>query len=176
LTKVAKRRNKKSPIISIIVSVDENRGIGYKSKLPWDIPKDRRWFKEKTLRHVVVMGSNTYRSIIKYLGKPLPGRINVVLSRKDIALPDDVYLANSLEDALKKAKKLEKNGEIFIIGGGSVYLPALAFADRLYITEVKGKYKADTFFPDYSDFNKVVDEKRGSDGNYNYTFKILEKG
>ena len=118
--KKAKKRSKPS-IISIIASVDEGLGIGYKNKLPWDISEDRKWFKEKTLGHVVVMGANTFRSIIGYLGKPLSGRENIVISGKGGDSYEGVHFVDSLERALKLAKKLEQNGEIFFIGGGRVY-------------------------------------------------------
>ena len=172
--KKAKKRSKPS-IISIIASVDEGLGIGYKNKLPWDISEDRKWFKEKTLGHVVVMGANTFRSIIGYLGKPLSGRENIVISGKGGDSYEGVHFVDSLERALKLAKKLEQNGEIFFIGGGRVYASAISYTKRLYLTLVAGIHKVDTLFPKYSAFDKVVYEKTGRSGKYKYTFKVLEK-
>lgn len=158
----------KTPIISLIASVDEENGIGFGGKIPWYIPEDFKWFRKNTLEHVVLMGRKTYESILKRLGKPLPGRINIVVSReKD--------LGYRLDEALKLAKKKEKRGEIFIIGGGQIYNQTIGIAERLYLTKVRGKYKADIFFPDYSDFKKEVLSRKGSSNGFDFIFKILER-
>lgn len=166
----------KTPTISIIAAVDEERGIGEENKIPWDIPDDRKWFKEKTFRHVVIMGKNTYQSILDFLGKPLPGRINIVVtSDRTLKDKDNLYFVEDIDSSLSLATKLEKNGEIFFIGGAKIYNSAMNFADRLYLALVKGKYNCDTFFPDYSDFKKTVYSKKGRNDKYKYEFKILEK-
>jgi dihydrofolate reductase len=166
----------KSPIlISSIVSVDKNRGIGKENKIPWNIPKDRKWFKEKTLGHVVIMGRNTFDSILEYLHKPLPERINIVVTNTSDEKYSDVYFVDSLEKALDLGKRLEKNGEIFFIGGGKIYSSSIKFAKRVYITEVEGNFDCDTFFPDYSDFKKEIFSQKDSDNGINFISKILER-
>lgn len=165
----------KTPKISIIASLDEENGIGFGGKIPWYIPEDFKWFRAKTLTHVVLMGSKTFESIFKRLGKPLPERINVVITKQKDFKYKGVLTADSLEKAVKLAKKKEENGEIFIIGGGQIYKQTINLADRLYLTKVKGKYGADTFFPDYKEFNKVFYSKKSESGKYNFEFRILEK-
>ncbi len=166
----------KTPTISIIAAVDEERGIGEENKIPWDIPDDRKWFKEKTFGHVVIMGKNTHQSILDFLGKPLSGRINIVVtSDKTLKNKNNLYFVEDIDSSLTLATKLEKNGEIFFIGGAKIYNSAINFADRLYLALVKGKYNCDTFFPDYSGFKKTVYSKKGRSDKYKYEFKILEK-
>lgn len=165
----------KNPIISLIASLDEENGIGFGGKIPWYIPEDLKWFKEKTMGHVVVMGSKTFESILKKLGKPLPGRINIVITRRKDFKHEGVFIAESIEEGLKLAKEKEENGEIFIIGGGQVYNQTVDLADRLYLTKVSGRYGADTFFPDYSRFSKVVFSEKSKNEKHSFEFRILEK-
>jgi dihydrofolate reductase len=164
-----------SPIISSIVSIDEMCGIGKDNKIPWNIPKDRKWFKEKTMGHVVIMGKNTFLSIVSFLGKPLPGRINIVVTNDRPEPIDGVNFIGSIEEALSLGKKLEKNGEIFFIGGATIYKSSLKYASRLYVTLVKGKYNCDTFFPDYSEFRKETFSVEDSDNGVDFVFKVLER-
>ncbi len=166
---------KSAKLISSIVSVDKNRGIGKGNKIPWNIPKDRKWFKEKTLGHVVIMGKNTFLSILGYLGKPLPGRINIVVSSSPNNPIEGVHFVASVEEGLNLGKKLEKNGEIFFIGGSRIYNDSLKYSKRLYLTMVEGSFDCDTFFPDYSDFKKEISSQKDSDNGINFTFKILER-
>lgn len=164
-----------SIVISSIVSVDEKRGIGKTNKLPWDIPKDRKWFKEKTVGHVVIMGRNTFHSIVDFLGKPLPERTNIVVTSSPDQSSKDVHFVNNIEEALELGKKLEKNGELFFIGGAKIYAASLPYVKRLYVTQIKGKFDCDALFPDYSEFKKVVFSEENSDNGFDFTFKILEK-
>ncbi len=165
----------KTSLVSIIAAIDEKRGIGKENKIPWDIPADRKWFKKKTMGHVVIMGRNTYLSIVNVLGKPLPGRINIVVTNVPSSPVEDVYFVGSIADALDLAKKLEKNGEVFFIGGESIYKQSIDLADKLYLTLIKGEFNCDTFFPDYSIFKKDVYSKKEKDDKYRYEFKILER-
>ncbi len=158
------------PIISIIVAVGENRAIGKNNGLLWNIPEDMEHFRSVTRGHAVIMGQKTFESI----GRPLPQRTNVVLTQDPDFHPDGCVIAHSVEEALTAAKKAE-NEEIFFIGGGMVYQQAIPLADRLYVTVVKGNFEADTFFPDYSMFKKVVSRRESRDENYTYTFFVLEK-
>jgi len=165
----------KTSIISLIASLDEDNGIGFKGKIPWHIREDFKWFKEKTMCHVVVMGSKTFDSIVKKLGKPLPGRTSIVVTRQKNLKYEKVLTVDSIERGIKLARKKEKNGEIFIIGGGQIYDQTINLADRLYITKVKGKYGADTFFPKYDKFKKLIYSQKSKIGNLNFEFNILEK-
>lgn len=166
---------KSSILISSIVSVDKKNGIGKGNKIPWNIPKDRKWFKEKTLGHVVIMGRNTFLSILDSLGKPLPGRINIVVSRSSGSSIEGVHFVGSIEEGMNLGRKLEKNGEIFFIGGAQIYKDSLKYTNRLYLTLVEGKFDCDTFFPDYSDFKKEIFSQKDSDNGVNFVFKILER-
>lgn len=158
------------PIVSIIAAIGSNRELGKSNKLLWHIPQDFARFKKITLKHPVIMGRTTFGSI----GKPLPGRVNIVVTRDKNFKADGVVICHSLEEAIDKAKGKD-NKEIFVIGGGQIYEQAIKFADKLYLTIVKGNFDADTFFPDYSQFTKVVYKKEGQDDNYRYTFLELEK-
>ena len=161
-------------LVSIIVAMDKNRLIGGKNKLLWHIPGELKRFKEITTGHPIIMGRKTYESI----GRVLPNRTNIVithsasLARSHLA---NLVVAKSLEEAIEQAKKSPGNEEIFIIGGGQIYEQALPLADRLYLTIVDGEYEGDTYFPDYSDFSKVIEEKNFEENNLKYKTQILEK-
>lgn len=159
-----------NPKISIICAIGENREIGKNNQLLWHISEDFKHFKRITLGHVIVMGQKTFESI----GKPLPNRTNIVLSNDESFKRDDVVISRSLDDALIKARELEKE-EIFICGGGSVYAQTIDMADKLYLTVIRGDFKADTFFPEYGEFKKIISEKESSEGRYKYKFLELEK-
>lgn len=157
--------------ISMIAAIGEgNRVLGKDNKLIWSIPEDIKFFRDATRGHTVIMGRKTFES----MGKPLPQRMNIIISRNETFHPEGVILVYSLEDALKVAKSNEKQ-EIFIIGGGKTYKEGIKFADRLYLTIVHGKYDGDAFFPDYSDFKKVVSKRESTGNGYEYTFLTLER-
>lgn len=158
------------PRLSMIVAVDETRAIGKNNQLLWHIPEDLKRFKELTTGHTVVMGENTYYSI----GKPLPNRKNIIVTlNQTLELPGCV-VTHSIEEALQQAREVEEE-EIFIIGGASIYKQLLPLVERLYLTLVQGKHEADTFFPEYDDFKKVISEEPGENGEYRYTYYILER-
>lgn len=157
--------------ISIIAAIArEDRAIGLKNQLLWHIPKDFKYFKECTAGHVIIMGENTYRSI----GRSLPDRTNIVLSLDEYFTPEGCVVVRSIEEALTKAREVEKE-EIFVIGGASIYQQFLPFADRLYLTLVDGQYEADTFFPEYPEFTRELSRREDEDGTYRFTFVILER-
>lgn len=128
-------------MISIIVAVSENMGIGKNNELLWHIPDDLKRFKKLTIGKCVIMGKKTWESLPK---RPLPGRKNIVLTDDPDELFDSAFTAYSVEDALEKSVNEE---EIFIIGGGSVYSQFMPLADRLYITHIHKETDADIFFP-----------------------------
>lgn len=161
---------KKSRISIICAIAVSNNGIGKDNKLLWNIPEDLKHFKEITSGHPVIMGLNTYNSI----GRPLPGRTNIVLAPLEAKI-DGCQIVDSLDDAIKLASEIDKI-EIFIIGGGMVYAESIKIADRLYLTLVEGEYTADTFFPNYREFNKVIEESElQKTDNYIYRYVTLEK-
>ena len=159
-----------TPRISIIAAVGQNRELGKKNGLIWRIGADLRRVKEITMGHPIIMGWNTYQSI----GRPLPGRTNIVLSFRPMKIGGCV-VATSLEEALTKAKEVEQE-EIFIFGGASVYKEAIGITDRLYLTRIEATdADADAFFPDYSEFSKVLDEENHSEYVPPYTWLTLER-
>lgn len=147
-----------------------NRALGKDNKLIYHIHEDLQRFKKITSGHIVIMGRKTFQSI----GKVLPNRINIVITRTPNFYEDNVVVTHSLDEALRLAE-LKEESKVFIIGGGQIYKEAIKKADKLYLTIVEGNPEADTFFPDYSEFKKVVfEEKHESDG-LKYKFLDLER-
>ncbi|MBI3147102.1 MAG: dihydrofolate reductase [Betaproteobacteria bacterium] len=131
-----------SPPLAIIAAVAADRGIGYANHLPWRLPEDLRHFKALTLGHRVVMGRKTWES----LGRPLPGRENVVVSRQAEYEAPGALVVPDLAAALALPGAV---GEAFCIGGAELYRNALPWARRLYLTEIDQRFPADTYFPDF---------------------------
>jgi len=160
----------KYQMISIIAIVGKNRAIGRNNQLLWDIPEDLRYFKEKTRGKTVVMGRQTFISI----GKPLPGRSNIVATLDSAFQAEGVKISHSLEELLRKAQKYPE--EIFVIGGSQIYTQSLPYAEKLYLTLVEDSpTDADAFFPDYSEFSKEISREEHDDGKYKFTFLELTK-
>ncbi len=157
------------PRISIIVAMGKNREIGLSNSLPWEIAGDLKHFKEKTLGKPVIMGQKTFESI----GKPLPGRMNIVLSRDEEFNCSGCLKAESVDDALDKAGEAE---EVMIAGGESVYRQFLPLADRIYLTLIDADFEGDAFFPEYDTSEWIEKEKQEMEGDgYKYSFIVLEK-
>jgi dihydrofolate reductase len=161
-------------MISIIAAMDGKRGIGKDGGIPWHIPEDFKRFKKITLGHPMIMGRRTFESI----GRILPGRVHIVITRdiKNKIEVEGLEWTDSLESAVKFAKKQKGSDEIFVIGGGQIYKEALekGLVDKLYLTRINGDYRADTFFPDYTEF-KITNEKEYISKEYKYKFIELEK-
>ena len=138
----------KKIILSHIVAVSQNNVIGLKNKLPWHIPEDLKYFYSTTKNKALIMGRKTFQS----LGKSLPNRLNVVLTKNKGFKADGAVVFASFDEALKycqKDKILEKYGkEIFITGGGEIYKQSLPLMDRLYITRINKEYEGDAFYPE----------------------------
>jgi dihydrofolate reductase len=131
------------PCVSLIVAMARNRVIGINNTLPWHLPADLKHFRALTMGHHIVMGRKTWESI----GKPLPGRTSVVVTRNpDYAAPG-VIVVNSLQAAIAACNN---EPEIFVIGGAALYRQAIAFADRIYLTEIAADIPGDAFFPEFS--------------------------
>lgn len=158
------------PKISLIAAISENRAIGKNNELLWRIPDDMRRFKELTTGHPIIMGRKTYESI----GKPLPNRTNIIITRnKDYSAPGCI-VTNSLHEAIEKAGEIEQS-EIFIIGGGEIYKEGLKLTDKLYLTLIHEEKEGDIYFPDYSEFKKEVSREEREQNGLKYTWLELEK-
>ncbi len=173
--------------ISIIVAMAENRVIGQGGELPWYLPADLKHFKKLTLGQVVIMGRKTHESIVRRLGKPLPKRRSLVLSRDSgysgggqmqHRPAPGVEVASSLEQALELAvvDGASKEREIFVIGGAAVFAEALPLAVRLYLTRVHAEIEGDVFFPEFDDDAWVLisNERHEADTRhaYPYSFQV----
>jgi dihydrofolate reductase len=155
--------------ISLIAALDENSAIGRKGQLPWHLPDDLRWFKELTLGKFVLMGYNTAVSV----GRALPGRTNLVLTRKHEAPFPGQVTVRSLEEGLARAS----GTGLMVIGGGEVYKAALPKAQRLYLTWVNAAVDgADTFFPGvhFSDWTELSRSHHKKDADHAYDFDMVE--
>lgn len=165
----------KKPRISMIAAIGENRELGKDNKLLFDIPEDMKFFRETTRGKPVIMGRKTAEHLVEFYTKgPLPGRKNIVVTRNADYKLDGFTVTSDIEHALEIAKN-ENTEEIFIIGGGEIYKLGLPFVERLYLTIVNGTYDADVFFPEYSEFTKVIDSRKSSNEKFNYEFLTLKK-
>ena len=166
-------------IVSLVVAMDEKRGIGLHNRLPWRLSADLKNFKAVTMGHSLIMGRKTYETI----GRALPGRKTILLSRQPHYRPencpaDACQVASSLDEALRFAAASAED-EAFIIGGGEVFEQALPAADRIYLTQVHTRGPADVFFPPYEHlgwveterFDQPADEKN----EHAFTFRLLER-
>ncbi len=159
------------PKISMIAAIGaRTRALGHNNDLLWHLSDDLKRFKKITLRHSIIMGSNTFESI----GRPLPNRKNIVLSHDPAYKAEGVFVVHSIEDALRFGSK-EPTDEIFIIGGGQVFKAMLAQTDKLYLTLVDDDAKGDVYFPPYGMFTKKVFEEKHLDSNPPYTYVELER-
>lgn len=158
--------------ISGIAIISKNRGLGADNHLLFHIPGELPRFKAITTGHPVIMGRKTYESI----GRLLPNRTNIIITRDKEYAVTGAEMAATLEDAIELAKKAPGNDEAFILGGGQIFEIALPIIDRLYLTIVDAEVPADVFFPQYeSEFTKVVEQQKMTDWDYPYTFLTLEK-
>jgi len=164
--------NVEKPIISAIAAIGQNRELGKNGKIPWHIPEDFAYFKKITSGHPVIMGRKTFESI----GKPLSDRTNIIVTRNTDFKAAGCIVVDSIEKAIEEAGKHpafsagKDQEEIFVIGGGEIYKQAMPYIDKLYLTVVKGSFEADTFFPDYSEFDKVLKREDMDNGKHQFSF------
>jgi len=159
-------------IISIIAAMDRNRGIGVDNKLPWRLSADLKRFRELTMGHHIIVGRKTFESI----GRPLPGRRMIVVTRDGNYKAEGCDVAHSVEDAINLARERGES-ELFICGGGEIYSQSIGIADRMYLTFVDAEVAADTFFPEFDQrewseresFYQPADEKN----QYAFKFKLM---
>jgi dihydrofolate reductase len=164
--------------IALIAAVAENNCIGIHNKLPWYLPEDLKYFKAATTGKAIIMGRNTYDS----LGRPLPNRSNIVITRNpQFSAPEGVRIAHSLDDALKIAEAIahiQGHDEVVVIGGAQIYAEALPRADRLYLTEVKKTVEGDAFFPQWNkaDWQEIARENHHYEPTaLDYSFVVYER-
>ncbi len=159
-------------MISLIAALAADRVIGMENAMPWDLPADLAWFKRNTLNKPVIMGRLTWESI----GRPLPGRLNIVVSSQSGENAQGVTWVSSLEEAIAAAGDVE---EVMVIGGGRIYEQMLDRADRLYLTHIDAEVEGDTHFPDYEpdEWQSVFSEFHDADekNSHSYCFEILER-
>jgi dihydrofolate reductase len=154
-------------MITIITAMTKKgKVIGKNNWLPWEIPEELNMFRALTLNSTVIMGRKTYDSV----GRPMPKRNNIVLSRNPNLKDQRVEWATSIEDALQKAKKYNK--EIFIIGGNKVYELGIPFSNKMYISFIKEEYDGDTYFPEW---NKDEWEIEKSEDHKEFEFFIFKR-
>jgi dihydrofolate reductase len=162
--------------ISLIAAIGATtRALGKNNTLLWHLPEDLKYFRDTTRGHAVIMGRKTYESI----GKPLPNRTNIVVTRTATYKAEGCKVVTSLDDALKYAKALTNSGadEVFVIGGADIYTQALPHAERLYLTLVDDPGEgADVFFPEYEkEFTKVIAEETSESGGMKFRRVTLER-
>lgn len=160
-------------MITLVVAMGLNREIGVDNKLPWHLPKDLKHFKEITSGHPIIMGRKTYESI----GKPLPNRTNIVISRKKDWFEEGILIVGSIKEAIKFGQKIDE--DIFIIGGGNIFEQTMDIADKLEVTEIKTNIEADTFFPKidpkiWTKTDEVCYEK-DEKNNFDFCFQTFQR-
>ena len=164
---------------ALIVAMSRNRVIGRNNALPWYLPGDLRYFKQVTMGKPILMGRKTWESI----GRPLPGRMNVVISRDhQWQAPAGTVCEHSLADGFKRATaqaELEGGDEVMVIGGGEIYAAALPDIDRMYVTRVHAEIEGDAFFPEvnWEQWEEIGREDfSASDNNpYDYSFVVYQR-
>jgi dihydrofolate reductase len=160
-------------MISHIFAMDQNRVIGKDNRLPWHLPADLAYFKKVTMGHAIVMGRKTFESI----GRPLPGRENVIVTRDRSFQPEGCKVLHSIEEVKQFAAM--RDDEVFVIGGAELFRATLPVADRLYITKIEASFPGDTFYPafDESEWQLVSYTKGIKDEKnpYDYAFIVYER-
>jgi dihydrofolate reductase len=162
--------------ISLIVAASQNNVIGLNNQLPWHLPEDLQYFKAVTMGKPILMGRKTYESI----GRPLPGRTNIVLTRDANWSAEGVVVVNDLDSARAASEKACVTAgvdELMIIGGEQIYRKFLPVADKLYLTKVEAVVEGDAYFPaiDPDQWQQVTEKIPEKIGNYSYRFVVLER-
>jgi len=157
-------------VLKILVAFDENRVIGKNNALIWHLPADLKRFKALTTGHVIIMGRKTFESI----GKPLPNRTTIVISRQADLHIDGVIIAHSVEEAILKGKSITRD-DIFIVGGAEIYALSLPLADQILVTQLHDIFEGDAYFPEISlDTWEVIEQERGvTDEKNAYQYSYL---
>lgn len=161
-------------MLSIIVAASENNVIGINNHLPWHLPVDMKYFKDTTMGKPIVMGRKSFEE----LGKVLPGRPNIMITRQESYSAPNLYIVPSLEAGIEKAKTFGTE-EIFITGGGEIFKMAIKIVDRLYLTRVHAEVSGDTYFPEFdeNEWDLVKNERHEIDERHKYalTFQVWDR-
>ena len=165
-------------IVSLIVAVSENGVIGKDNDLIWHLPKDMKYFKEKTLGHHIIMGRKNFESI-PHKFRPLRSRVNIIVTRNKDYTAKDCIIVNSIESAIDYSKS-NKEDEVFIIGGGEIYKQSMQknLVDKIYLTRVHADFDGDTFFETPSSnwmIESVLKKKKDEKHLFDYTFLVYKK-
>ena len=153
-------------MISLIVAYDKNRLIGKAGAMPWYIPGELKRFRQLTENNIVIMGRKTYLA----LSKPLPDRINIVLSRSENFSGENLYTTDSLSSAIAMAQENWPEKEIFIGGGANLYKQVIDIVDTMYITEIDAEFEGDTYFPDFDESNFIKEINGHFESTVPYTY------
>lgn len=160
-------------MIAIVVAVAENNVIGKDNQLMWHLPADLKHFKKVTMGHPILMGRKTYESI----GKPLPGRTSIIITRQPEYKAEGCIVVNSVQEAVTKAEQLDD--QAYLIGGAEIYRQALDVTDTIYLTRIHHKFEGDTFFPELQEeeWETVSEEHHEPDekNKYRYSFIKLDR-
>ncbi|WP_322970990.1 dihydrofolate reductase [Faecalibacter sp. LW9] len=156
-------------MIKLIVAKASNNVIGDKNNLIWHLPNDLKHFKNLTTGHPIIMGRKTYES----LGRPLPNRTNIIITRDQNFIDDQIIITHSLEQALAKANEIQE--DVFVIGGGEIYKHAMEYVDIIYLTEVHHEFNGDTYFPeiDEESFEEVERVHHMKDEKHPYSYSFI---
>lgn len=158
-------------MISLLVAYDLNRVIGIDNKMPWHIPEELKYFKKVTMGKAIVMGRKTFESI----GRPLPGRLNIIVTRNKNYEAAGVEVFHDLQTAVERGK--EYSDEVVIIGGAEIFNLAMDSADRLYITIIRKAFEGDTFFPKHDDRWSLVSESEDNftEDGIPYSYLVFDR-
>ncbi len=156
--------------VSIIVAMAENRVIGLKNQLPWHLSADLKRFKQITMGFPIIMGRKTYESI----GRPLPGRQNILISRNPSFKAEGCQVFHDLDDAIQMAVSAYE--QVFVIGGATLYAEALKWASRIYLTQVHAQIDGDTFFPEFAslDWSETHRETFDDDPTVDFSYSFIQ--
>ncbi|MCU7550567.1 dihydrofolate reductase [Chitinophagaceae bacterium LB-8] len=167
-------KNNRSIILSLLVAADENNVIGKDNKLPWHLPNDLKYFKNLTWGMPILMGRKTFESI----GKALPGRKSIVITRNTDWQKDGVDVVHSIEEAIEKAKEFDVK-EIFVIGGAEIFRTSFIQANRIYLTRIHHKFDGDAFFPELPDSEWKLASQRHCPADeknaYQHTYQVWNR-
>jgi dihydrofolate reductase len=158
-------------ILSSIAALSKNRVIGANNGIPWHIPEDAKWFRQKTKGHPVLMGRKTYET----MGEPLKGRTNIVITHSPTFAPPNVLVAATIEEGIALAKGTPGDEELFVMGGETIYRQTMDIVDRLYLTHIDMEVEGDTFFPEFdeSDWTVIFRETHPATEIFPHTFEFV---
>ncbi|GAB3805125.1 dihydrofolate reductase [Virgibacillus kimchii] len=158
-------------MISLLVAMDRNRVIGHNNQLPWHLPRDLRFFKEKTTGGTIIMGRKTFESI----GRVLPKRNHIVLTKQEMGFPEEVEVISDIPLLLERTRQNPEE-EYFVIGGGDIFTQLMPYADRMYITWIDEAFEGDVYFPDFSpdEWQLTSEEKGEKDEKNSYDYYFLQ--